>query len=773
MKKFLGIVFAACALTLSAAPFKLTENGGAKVYIVIGDNPSPVTVQAARELQKMVQMITGARLNILASRITWAESYIYMGTDKDPHTASVARKYSKQLRGNDGYAVTCKSPKAMYIVAFEPKGLLNAVQRLIYKNTDFIWVRPFKEAAVYTRTPTLELKHVNYVDVPKFVSRGWAANRKMALFSEEFELYASRMCMNLTFIVSDAALDRRERLGLSLEYGGGHNLAHIWLPLKKYGKTNPEFYMEVGGKRIVEGRTHMCFSNPEMKKEFIANALRVIRQVPEHFKCVNMMIEDTPLFCQCKNCSKPIRLPGGKVLKKTDPAYKSTLFFMFLNDVVEAVQKERPGLLVKSFAYFFSAVPPAVKVHPMICVSFCPYVRNDKQTLHGETNGKWLERTKKWAKMSSNVIWREYYYSGAGYPRAQANIIAQDLSFINKLGIKRIYSELSWTDAIIARKKGPSEQEFFAITGPEFWVINQLFWDPTQNPDELRNEYIRRTYREAAPAVSKFYKIIRDSWLNDPSAAAFNDDYRNNMGRQIVDKNLTGDCRQALAEAAKLVKDPRSKEHLKNLTDTFEAWLKIAISGSANEQRVPRVEVKGEPGFDFNSGVWAKAASLPKLKRMGTSEDAAEPTDIKVMHDGVNFYVAMRCPYPGELTCTPGRPRDQWPRGDHAEIFLTYPGSYLHLVFDAYGNRYDALGTDNSWNGDWTLKVENKPGEWRAVMIVPFTTFKARIEQNNKIPALFYRVRGQRPGTKSLQSTWGGGKVHSADTFGNLIFDLE
>ena len=311
------------------------------------------------------------------------------------------------------------------------------------------------------------------------------------------------------------------------------------------------------------------------------------------------------------------------------------------------------------------------------------------------------------------------------------------------------------------------------MCGPEFWTICQLYWDPSQDPDELRNEYIRRTYRESAPAVSKFYKIIRDSWLNDPSASAFNDDYRNNLGRQIVDKGLTDDCLQALAEAAKLVKDPRSKHHLQNLTNTFNAWLKIAISGSANEQRVPRVEVKGEPGFDFNSGAWAKAAALPKLKRMSTNEDAAEPTDIKVMHDGVNFYVAMRCPYPGKLTCTPNRPRDQWPRGDHAEIFLTYPGSYLHLVFDAYGNCYDALGTNNKWNGKWTLKTQNKPGEWRAVMSIPFTTLKAHIEQNNKIPALFYRVRSERPGMKSLQSTWGGGKVHSADTFGNLIFDLE
>ena len=47
----------------------------------------------------------------------------------------------------------------------------------------------------------------------------------------------------------------------------------------------------------------------------------------------------------------------------------------------------------------------------------------------------------------------------------------------------------------------------------EMWIINRLFWDPTQDMAGLRHHFIERTYREAAPAMTRYYDIIRDSWL--------------------------------------------------------------------------------------------------------------------------------------------------------------------------------------------------------------------------------------------------------------------
>ena len=123
------------------------------------------------------------------------------------------------------------------------------------------------------------------------------------------------------------------------------------------------------------------------------------------------------------------------------------------------MKKARPGMRIKCFGYFFTATPPEIPVADNIRISFCPYVRNDKETLHGPSNAKWLARTVKYASMSPSVMWREYYFSGAGFPRAYANIIAQDLRFIAEKGVKEVTSENSWGDRPGMRKKESFERD--------------------------------------------------------------------------------------------------------------------------------------------------------------------------------------------------------------------------------------------------------------------------------------------------------------------------
>ena len=142
-----------------------------------------------------------------------------------------------------------------------------------------------------------------------------------------------------------------------------------------------------------------------------------------------------------------------------------------------------------------------------------------------------------------------------------------------------------------------------------------------------------------------------------------------------------------------------------------------------------------------------------------------EPTDVKVYHDGEKLYVAFRCPFPGKWKAKEKLKHDEWPGGDHAEIFLGGKNTYYHFAFDCNGNRYDARGTDSAWNAPWEVRTEKRDGEWRAVAAIPLRSFDAGIEQNNRIRALFYRARPSRGTEKTVHSSWGGGKstplIHS------------
>ena len=70
--------------------------------------------------------------------------------------------------------------------------------------------------------------------------------------------------------------------------------------------------------------------------------------------------------------------------------------------------------------------------------------------------------------------------------------------------------------------------------------------------------------------------------------------------------------------------------------------------------------------------------------------------------------------------------------------------------------------------------VQMPDGEWRAVAAIPLKAVGIAPEQNNKVPMLFYRLHPARsPKEHARHTSWGGGKVHSPDGFGDLVFQLE
>ncbi|MBO5822094.1 MAG: DUF4838 domain-containing protein [Lentisphaeria bacterium] len=785
MKIFYTLLAVFCvALQLHSAPLTIAANGEAAGHIAIDVNAPRAVKFAARELQNYLRKITTARYAVQHNCNGWKETIFILGTKDCPiikpfMNGKIAAEV-KKLKF-DGYAVFRRSNKII-IIGNDDRAVLNGVHRFIYKHTDFIWVRPYKELAIHSVDPDLKLEIKDYIDNPAFYFRGWGANGNIAIKSEEYFMYVSRLCNNKSpGSHIDSLLGRMLDHGLVMEFGGGHNMSSRWLPKKKYGQTNPEYYMMLDGKRRTTGRVNLCYTNTEMTKTFIKETLEIARKLPDYYETINIMIDDTQAYCECSECMKPIELPDGRVLERKHEAFKSTQFYMFLNQVARAVAKEIPRLQVKCFGYFFTAVPPEIPVEKNIRISFCPYVRNDKETLHGPSNAKWLARTKKYASMSPGIIWREYYYSGAGFPRAQANIIAQDLRFINSLGVNMIYSELSWADRPDFLRDRPAKEHcFFDITGPEFWTINMLFWDPAEDPDALRNEYIKRTYREGAPGVLKFYKLIRDSWLNDPTPSRFNSNFRVDMGHYVVNKKLVAPCRAALAEGLKTVKDPRSKKQLEQLIATFESWLKLAEAGKVSKQSVTKTDNREFPGFDFDSGAWENAGVLPVLRMLNQPMlEAPDKTEIKFMHNSEKLFIGFRCKTSGKLRAAKNSPRDVWPSGDRAEIFFgTANNSYFHLAFNCFANgtagTYDALKTDRKWNCQWDVKTKQADGEWLAVVTIPLKDLKITVEQNNRVRAFFSRTRSaQGKFDTDGHSSWAGAVPHDVKAFGELEFELE
>jgi hypothetical protein len=231
--------------------------------------------------------------------------------------------------------------------------------------------------------------------------------------------------------------------------------------------------------------------------------------------------------------------------------------------------------MIGTYAYFFTSTPPRVPIEDNIRVYFCPYVRKDQRSpLSAPINNHWWWRLEAWAKATPNLVMREYYGIENGY-RPLAETVAFDLKSYVARGVREFTSELNPDESVLRTGKvrgGGEEWDFMAM---EYWIINRLYWDPNQNVEQLRKYYLRRTYREAAPAMEKFFGTMRVRWYSLRRPSSF-EDPDNAMRMLVISAKSEDELRGYLDEAAKLARHPVSKLEVGALRYRFDDWVGAA-----------------------------------------------------------------------------------------------------------------------------------------------------------------------------------------------------
>ena len=783
MKHSLAVLLVV-ALTMSALAFGADSNT-VHLEIVASPQTNPTTKYAAEELGKYLSAITDSKVPVKTAAGN-ANVRILLTLPESPYFSDVLKAYPSDvnaLKGTDGYAVRRRG-ETIFLIADCPKGLLNGIYRFLMKNTDIIWPRPADGLAIYTQTKNLTFTATDYLDLPKFKYRGWGWNYSRTIWVDELDEWRARMCFNRAGGPHTKRNEARERrLGHVGGYysegkSSGHNMISYWLPVKQFGTDHPDYYMFVDGNRYVKNNANPCYTHPEVPNVI---AKRIIEEIDSLEYTPAVMIvqnSDQGLTCECPECVKPIQLPDGSLLKKDDEAFRSTQFFIFFNKIARQVGAKHPDVLIQTYGYFFTAIPPKVKLEPNIAISYCPYIRNDKEPLSGPSNQRWWKRTNDWLKLTPNLMLREYYYSGMQYPRPLAEIMGQDLRYLQKHGIPSVTSEFTCSDDDFRPRKNSFPCKlFWDLSAGEVWVMSQLLWDTHQDFNTLREDFLNRTYREGAPAMREFFRLLREAWLNDRKPSAFNDNIVKSFRYYVLGKNLDGKCLDALDLAKKTVKHHEAAKLIAKADEAFKFFLKEAKADSIAELNVPKLKTTDYPDFDLASGVWSKAAMFPVFKLLNNrSMNSSFPMTLKVFHDGRNLYLGTFVKKdPKALFARPFELKDaSFPSGDHAEFFFVSrkDNYYYHLAWDYKGSLYDAKLTERNWNGDWEVRTKECEDGWRSVARIPLKTMDATLLESNKISSLLM-ITVAKPDGKNEAATWGGGKVHSPDSFGKLVLSLE
>ena len=791
------------AVEKKAEVCRIVENNRAKAEIVLPffRSLNETEEYAAEELQKWIGSMTGAYVPVRIDHSVTETPYVSGKPLSDVKVrifigASFARKLFpadfKKIGRSDGFAVrTNVDPdgvRNIYLFGAIPRGTLHSVYEFLERNSDIIWARPKEElGTIYSETADFIVKDADFIDIPTSDYRAFqwiyhSPHRK------EFD-WQSRNRMN--------RIGGHARYGATFKSAGvGHGI-QVYIPHKKYFETNPEYYpMNDAGKRSPAGG-QICLLAYEMIPEYVKNMRADLAKTfnhlprPESGKVdyFNLSIADNWLVCKCPKCVAPFVTEDGKTIQPEDPVFRSAQYYTFINKVAREIRKTNPNVTLGVYAYVFTSEPPPFALEKNIRIEYCPFVYDEKTPVYDKSsNGKWDNYLVRWGKVSKHTQVREYFGWANKFPRAQAYRIRDNGLYYLKHNIREFSAEHPMDSKSSAY---PPAEPTWDVSGMDAWLVARLWWNTEQDLEALRDQYITRVYREAAPQMKLYHDLQRDTFYATKLPSFYSDDILPLVSAYIMKPGIGGKMQKLLAEAYAAAKHPKSKELIARQQKHLAEWIEMAKNDKTVRADVPVVRDTKNIMDSFGAAIWEKAGATGDFivadKGENYCKKAKFRSTARLLHDRENLYIYFQCYTPDMKNLAVSKSKDPSiegiPRGDIMEFFLGHVnnGVYYQFMFDA-GNPddpkldvvYDAQGQDNTWTCKWQRRVKRYDDRWEAIVKIPLDGIGLNVTQNNKL--LFQPIRGKyytfekdgKKRTSREMASWNGGWVHQVPAFGEL-----
>ncbi|MFH0964899.1 MAG: DUF4838 domain-containing protein, partial [Planctomycetota bacterium] len=280
------------------------------------------------------------------------------------------------------------------------------------------------------------------------------------------------------------------------------------LPADKYGKSHPEYYPLVNGKRLVPEAKYPsplawnwqpCYSNEEVRHIYIAEALRFFDEHPE-VPSYEMGLDDAEVFCQCDVC----RALDGDVDAFAERNF-SNRYYWFLKQVADGVAQTRPDRSIGTLVYAQTrTLPDNMDRLPDNVFAYLA----DTRTHAAEWWNKDVKNTeqahrREWARRVGHLGRYEYYGLDWWMPRYYPHLLDEEIKFDRDLGFGSEYAEIYALRTHLA---------------PMLWAVTRLYWDATLDMDDLLDTFFSGMFAEAAQPMKRYWEGLEDAWVNrDPS----------------------------------------------------------------------------------------------------------------------------------------------------------------------------------------------------------------------------------------------------------------
>lgn len=437
----------------------LVENGKPKAEVVLPADSWDAEKFAAEEFVHYVRKSTGATLDIVnVGGETAGRAKVLIGRAAKLGTIPpwngrvIASDGVLKLAGGD-------DPKFSRKSGGRPCGTLYAVYEFLDRelNLRFLWPDDDVGTAIDERR-TVSVAACDYSYVPPFESvsiRALPAD------------YARRAARTVASAV-------RYPEGVS-----GHAFVGWW---KKYGKSHPDFFEMLNGKRNVQSGTSMCVANPAFHEEIVRIWREARKRNPTIRYDINACENDTNGRCTCPMCQA---WDDPAVDPKEDVSARYARFYKALYDLAA---KTDPDVRIFGYAYANYKNPPrGVTLPQNVNISYVP---DSDHPFDAETRERVIGGIHEWQKVGCTLNYRPNLLDGYAMPHEISTDYYTEFQEMRKAHMKRIDVD------------GPNLS--FGTQGFFLYILARMMVRPDMTLDALMDEY--------SSAFGPAKDAVRDYW---------------------------------------------------------------------------------------------------------------------------------------------------------------------------------------------------------------------------------------------------------------------
>jgi hypothetical protein len=470
------LIMAALGLPSAAAALTLAQRGQPpECAIVLPAEASPSQRYAAEELRRFTEQMTGVALPITADTAPLPPRAVLLGMTQ--YTAELAGAVDIGQLGDDGFILK-SSGERLCIIGSRVRGTLYGVYELLEKHGGCRWYSSW-----HSRIPKLdkwEIPELNATHTPAFAVREpfW-----FDMFKGDF---AARSRCN------GNRHELTERHGGKIRFGSGmfvHTFNSL-CPPDKYFETHPEYFSELGGRRVKE-HSQLCLTNPEVLKIVTENLLAGIRKDPTA-KLFSVSQNDWYNFCTCPVC---------KAIDDREGSHAGTMI-SFVNQVAEAVEKEFPNVWIETLAYQYTRKPPKTvrprhNVVPRLCTIECDFSKPLNQSLFAQ-NKKFVEEIRIWSGMTDKLYIWDYTTNFRNYTGPFPNVLAlqDNVRFFRDNKVVGVFEQ------------GAYQGRHGDFAELKAWLLAKWLWNPELDFETLMTDFLEGYYGKAAPIIREYFNGV-------------------------------------------------------------------------------------------------------------------------------------------------------------------------------------------------------------------------------------------------------------------------